>query len=260
MLAALAVIFGAPADALRAVSELERELYRELHHGCRRRAAACRAARRRLACYERLAKIAHFAPLPIQAEPAQCATDDLVRLERVLMPDQTLVALNPPPTLLLQHGGSGGGVDPRRRRPRRRRARRAARRRSPSSIPTSAAAATTSPGAKLSEHGKGNALDISAIKLRNGAHVQPDRSAGLQAVSRADARPRPAPGSPRCWGRAPTAITRTTSISISPSARTAIGSASGMSSSRRRRRRGAAAAARPMNLTSDKPSASARRK
>ena len=28
------------------------------------------------------------------------------------------------------------------------------------------------PGAKLSEHGKGNALDVSAVKLRNGGDVQ----------------------------------------------------------------------------------------
>ena len=77
-------------------SELERELYRELH---KMPPAAVFPSPETLACYERLGKIAHFAPLPIRVEPAQCARFDLVRLDRVVMPDQTFVAVTPPPQL-----------------------------------------------------------------------------------------------------------------------------------------------------------------
>lgn len=168
MLAALAVILGAPADALARLSELDRELYRELHRGPQLpMPPPAEPTPETLACYERLSTVAQFVPVPMQAEPAQCATADLVRLGKILMPDRTPVALNPPPTIRC---GMAEAVAEWIR----------------ADVAPAAAelcaplAAITDvdsyqcrgrnniPGAKLSEHGKGNALDISAIKLSNG--------------------------------------------------------------------------------------------
>lgn len=159
------MIVGVSGAAAASNSELERELQRELH---RMPPPAVLPSPATLACYERLGKISHYAPLPIQSEPAQCATIDLVRLDRVLMPDRTQVAVNPPPVLLCSMaeavaqfiradiGAAAAGLG----------------------SPLAAVIDLDSyecrsrnriAGAKLSEHGKGNALDISAIKLRNGA-------------------------------------------------------------------------------------------
>jgi hypothetical protein len=122
-----------------------------------------------LACYERLGKIARFAPLPIRPEPAQCATVDLVRLDRVLMPDRTEVAVNPPPTLLCHMAEAVAefvrtDVAPA-----------AASLGAPLAAVTDLDSYECRPrnniaGAKLSEHGKGNALDVGAVKVRNGAN------------------------------------------------------------------------------------------
>jgi hypothetical protein len=165
MLLAAALIAAVATPAKASESELERELQRELH---KLPPPATLPTPETLACYERLARISHFAPLPIRSEPAQCATIDLVRLDRVLMPDDTQVAVNPPPTLLCSMaeavaefiradvGPVAGALG----------------------APLAAVTDLDSyecrsrnniPGAKLSEHGRGNALDVSAIKLRNGA-------------------------------------------------------------------------------------------
>src|SRR5471032_2847952 len=76
--------------------ELERELYRELH---KMPPAAVFPSAETQACYDRLGKIAQFTPVPIRVEPSQCARFDMVRLDRVTMPDQTFVAVTPPPQL-----------------------------------------------------------------------------------------------------------------------------------------------------------------
>ena len=39
------------------------------------------------------------APVPIRVEPSQCARFDMVRLDRITMPDQTSVTIAPAPTL-----------------------------------------------------------------------------------------------------------------------------------------------------------------
>jgi hypothetical protein len=118
-------------------------------------------------CELRLAAIARYTPLPPREEPAPCAADDLIRLERIVMPDRTPVVLNPPATLRCAMAetvalwirtdvgplaaGLGArlaaitSLDSYECRPRNRIA-----------------------GGKISEHGKGNALDIGAIKLGNG--------------------------------------------------------------------------------------------
>ena len=194
-----------------------------------------------LACYERLAKISHYAPLPIQSEPAQCATIDLVRLDRMTMPDQTEVAVNPPPILLCSMAEAvaewvRADVGPA-----------AAELGAPLAAVTEARflrcrSRNNIPGAKLSEHGKGNALDVSAIKLRNGALfnltdplvAKPFREQ-MRALACARFTTVLGPGSD--------GYHEDTSISISSSARTAIGSANGTCSIRQRSRRGAAAAA-----------------
>jgi len=146
-------------------SDLSHELYRELH---KMPPPAVLPGPEVLACHERLASLATFHPLPITPEPSQCAAYDLVRIERVTMPDRSIVTLNPPPTLrcvmaeaLAQWLRTGvslavaelGGqlaavsdVDSYECRSRNR-----------------------IQGAKLSEHGKGNAIDISAVRLRSGS-------------------------------------------------------------------------------------------
>jgi len=120
-----------------------------------------------LACAERLAKVAHYRPLPRRVVDAPCAVVDLVQLDRVIMPDRSTVTLTPAPTL--RCGMAEALVDWVR-----------------SDVADAAAelggplAAITDDdsyhcrsrnnvaGAKLSEHGKGNAIDITAVKLHGG--------------------------------------------------------------------------------------------
>jgi len=167
MLLPLAMIVGMAGASQAANSELERELQRELH---RMPPPTLLPTPATLACYERLGKISRFAPLPIQSEPAQCATIDLVRLERVTMPDQTQVAINPPAVLLCSMaeavaqwvrddvGPAAAGLG----------------------APLAAITDLDSyecrsrnriAGAKLSEHGKGNALEALLKRLAPGGHL-----------------------------------------------------------------------------------------
>jgi hypothetical protein len=147
-------------------SELQRELYRELH---KMPPAAVFPSAETQACYDRLGKIAGFTPVPIRVEPAQCARFDMVRLDRIVMPDQTFVAVSPPPQLqcnmaeaLAEWVRTDAG---------------------PAAATLGAPLATifgydsyecrgrnNIVGAKLSEHGKGNAIDIGGVKLKNGAN------------------------------------------------------------------------------------------
>jgi len=145
--------------------ELQRELYRELH---KMPPAAVFPSPETQACYDRLGKIARFAPVPIRVEPAQCARFDMVRLDSVMMPDRTSVAVTPAPQLQCSMAEAlvewvRADVGP---------------------VAATLGAPLASvidldsyecrgrnniAGAKLSEHGKGNAIDIGAIKLKNGA-------------------------------------------------------------------------------------------
>jgi hypothetical protein len=157
----LGSVTAAPTDD----SELTHELYRELH---KMPPPAALPGPETLACYQRLAKLATFHPLPITPEPAQCAAYDLVRIERVTMPDRSTVTLNPAPTLrctMAEVVAQWLRVDV-------------------GLVAAELGAQLTAmidvdsyecrsrnrvPGAKLSEHGKGNAIDISAIRLKTGA-------------------------------------------------------------------------------------------
>ena len=75
-------------------------------------------------------------------------------------------------------------------------------------------------GARLSEHGHANAVDISAFVLADGRVVHgQDRLVGRNGRAHLPARgasAAPATSSPPCWARATTPITATTSISTSP--------------------------------------------
>jgi hypothetical protein len=119
-----------------------------------------------------LGRRAVFTPLPPLVGPGGCGAPDVVRLEAVIMPDNTHVAISPPPTLRCTMAGAvsdwvRADLGP-------------------------ALAELGSPlkaienyesydcrgmnrvvGAKLSEHGKANALDIHSFTLGNGGIVQP---------------------------------------------------------------------------------------
>src|SRR5436190_20627610 len=50
-------------------------------------------------CALRLAEVARYTPQLPREEPAECAVDDLMRLDQVIMPDRSVVTFNPPPTV-----------------------------------------------------------------------------------------------------------------------------------------------------------------
>ncbi len=169
MIVAAAMIAGAPDVARASISELDRELYRELHRRPQLPLPPPAVPPAEvLACYERLAAVAQYAPVAMQPEPVQCAAIDLVRLSKVLMPGGTQVSFTPPPTLRCAMAETvaewiRSDVGPA-----------AAELGAPLASVTDVDSyqcrgRNNIPGAKLSEHGRGNALDVSAIKLGNGA-------------------------------------------------------------------------------------------
>jgi hypothetical protein len=80
-------------------SELEHELYRELHRGPQRLSPLPEPTVETRACYERLAKIGYFVAVSAHPDPVACSFGDLVRLDHVTMPDKTKVTISPPATL-----------------------------------------------------------------------------------------------------------------------------------------------------------------
>ena len=124
------------------------------------------------ACDERLARLAAFSPMPRLIGPATCGGEDMVELEAVMLADKTRVAVDPPALLRCPMAESFAAwlreeVAPRAAklgstlravenydsyecRPRNRVA-----------------------GAKMSEHGKGNAIDVRAIHLADGRRIEP---------------------------------------------------------------------------------------
>jgi len=120
-----------------------------------------------LACAERLAVIARYRPVPRRTANTPCTAVDLVQLDRVLMPDGRIVTLTPAPTLqcgMAEALGEWirGEVGPA-----------AAELGAPLVAITDNDSYDCRPrnnvkGAKLSEHGKGNAIDLTAVKLGNG--------------------------------------------------------------------------------------------
>lgn len=123
-------------------------------------------------CFKRLSQIASVMPLPRLFGPGSCGGSDMVRLESVLMPDKSRVPLLPAAELrcpmaeqvaiwmredLSAHARELGSAlksienyDAYECRGRNR-----------------------ATGGKISEHGKGNALDVRALTLVNGRIVEP---------------------------------------------------------------------------------------
>lgn len=124
------------------------------------------------ACALRLGAVAAFAALPALNGPGTCGAQDVVRLDAVVMGDRTRVAVEPPATLRC---GMAEAVA--------------------EWVRADLAPATALfggrlitvvnydsfscrgrnriVGAKLSEHGKANALDVRALKFSNGVSVEP---------------------------------------------------------------------------------------
>jgi hypothetical protein len=121
-------------------------------------------------CVLRLAEIARFVHQPSVNGPGQCGASDVVRLEAIIMPNSALVSVMPAATLrcpiaeaIAQWVRNDLG--------------------SAMAELESAPAAITNHGsydcrgrnndarAKVSEHGRGNALDLGPIRLANGAVV-----------------------------------------------------------------------------------------
>ncbi|MBN8965309.1 MAG: extensin family protein [Rhizobiales bacterium] len=154
---------GLAPEGLAPGGELDSKVQRELQ----RVLPQSDAVPESIACAERLAKIAHYRPLPRRTVDAQCAAVDLVQLDRIIMPDRSTVTFAPAPTLQcgmaeavaewVRSDVAGATAE--------------------LGAPLAAIADNDSyhcrprnnvAGAKLSEHGKGNALDVTAVKLRNG--------------------------------------------------------------------------------------------
>jgi len=122
-------------------------------------------------CQMRLGELARFAVLPSIAGPGACGATDLVSLEAVVMPDQSRVSVNPPATLRCDMAESVAEWV----------------RRDVGPAAATLGASITAianydsygcrgrnrvAGAKISEHGRGNALDIRSITLTNGAVIE----------------------------------------------------------------------------------------
>jgi hypothetical protein len=121
-----------------------------------------------IACGERLAKIARYTPLPARAGPNGCGAPDLVKLETVLMADKSVVAISPSPQIrcsmaeqLAQWVRDDVGPIA------------VTELGSPLSTITGNDAYECRPrnnikGARISEHGRGNAFDLATFRLKNG--------------------------------------------------------------------------------------------
>jgi hypothetical protein len=123
-------------------------------------------------CQQELGARAEFTPLPPLVGPGGCGATDAVRLEAVIMPDHRHIPMEPPPTLRCTMAGAvadwvRGDL-----------AAEVATLGAPlRSIETydsyDCRGMNRVVGAKLSEHGRANALDVHSFRLANGATVLP---------------------------------------------------------------------------------------
>ena len=210
------------------------------------------------ACDERLAGLAAIAPMPRLIGPGACGGRDMVQLDAVLLADRTRIAVTPAPVLRCEMAESLASWIRDEAAPR---------------IAATGAVLRSVDnyddfecrgrnrvfGAKISEHGMGNAIDVRSFTLCRWPRNRLDRhDRRPRTYARACARA-PASASPRCSGPAPTASTKATSISISPSAAMAIAFASGTCASRRRRPRSPARNAGRVPLPTPRPAIAAAR-
>jgi hypothetical protein len=119
------------------------------------------------ACVQRLQEFARFTARPSKDGPGECDIGDVIELERIVMPDGSLVAVNPVATLACPMAEAvvhwmRNDIAPAT-------AKLAA---PPAAIVTQGSydcrGRNGIRGAKMSEHGRGNAIDVGAIKLSNG--------------------------------------------------------------------------------------------
>jgi hypothetical protein len=119
------------------------------------------------ACQARLADRAVLQPLPPLVGPGECGAADVVRLDAIIMPDHAKVAVTPPATLRCtmaealsewvreEAGPTVGEL--------------AAPLRAIENFDSyECRGRNRIPGAKVSEHGRANALDVRSLKLANG--------------------------------------------------------------------------------------------
>ena len=195
-------------------------------------ASAAAAAAAPSACQIRLAKIAVFQPLPVLVGPGDCGATDAVLIDAIILPDQSKVAVTPPATMRCPMAEAiahwvRDDVAP-----------------SLKDLPPlrgldnfdsySCRGRNNIRAAQLSEHGKADALDVRDFKLADG------RELGLTDIN-VDKDWRDAIKSSACarfstvLGPGSDGFTRSTSISILPSAITTTKSANGTCACRRRR-------------------------
>jgi hypothetical protein len=121
-------------------------------------------------CALRLAEIARFAHQPSLNGPGQCGASDVVRLEGIIMPNSALVTVVPAATLRCPIAEAVGQWVRNDLGP------------AMAELDSPPAAITNhgsydcrgrnnDAGAKISEHGRGNALDLGPIRLANGSVV-----------------------------------------------------------------------------------------
>ena len=152
-------------------SERDRELYRELHRGLQSRISLPPEPTIEMsACYERLGKIGSFVAISAQPDAVSCPVADLVRLNHVTMPDKTKIIISPPATLRCATAvGFAHFIRDDL---------------APAAADLAAPLASLSgigsfecrkrngdASGKLSEHAKGNAIDMGVIRLRNGTLI-----------------------------------------------------------------------------------------
>lgn len=134
-------------------------------------AAAAAGPRTLTACRLRLSKIAQFRPLPAIGGPGECGAKDLVELEAVRLPDKARVIVDPPAKLNCRMAESVArftrdAVAPAF-------VTLGALRKIVNYDSYSCRGRNRVVGASISEHGKGNALDIRAFKLADGTAISP---------------------------------------------------------------------------------------
>ena len=124
------------------------------------------------ACDERLARLAAFHLMPRLIGPASCGGEDMVELQAVLLADKSRVPLEPP--ALLRCGMAESFSAWLREEIAPRAAKLGSRLRSVENYDSyECRPRNRVSGAKVSEHGKGNAIDVRAIRLVDGRRLEP---------------------------------------------------------------------------------------